>query len=268
MVSSDAKLPLKLAHAAGHGPSLMPPPTVNQATTTTSTCLSSSQPAVSYTILEGGTAATAVAPGDIILTERFLDDSCWPPKLVLNLGKSNWPRWRRQMEILAAGQGFSRYLDGSLPCPDPALYPGANWIWDNNDRSLRAAILNHVSVDDYDIVDPLWKNGAAAFAIFKALQSRHERHAQVCTLIKALNVRFDPAKDLNDTVKELRGLHCTIIRMGPIDDDTLLSVLLINALGVHFPHLQSSIQSMARMTNFSSAVVLQQIQEQQKQQGR
>lgn len=148
-------------------------------------------------------------------------------------------------------------------CPDPVLYPGANWIWDNNDLCLRAVILRHISADDYDIVDPLWKNGAAACAIFKALQSRHKRHAQVFTIIKALNVHFDPAKDLEDTVKELRGLHDMIIRMGPIDDDTLLSVFLINALGVHFPQLQSSIQSMPRMTNFSSAVVLQQIHEQQ-----
>ena len=242
-------------------------PTLNPAITTTSTCLSSSQPTVSYTILESGTTAMAVAPGDIILTERFLDDSSWPTELLLDLGKFNWPEWSRQLELLASGQGFSRYLDGSLPCPDPALYPGANRIWEDNNRALRAVILLHVSDNEYFIVDPLWKNGATACTIVKALQSRHEQlgqHAQILILGKILNMRFDPAKSLDDTTTELTVLYKRMIRMGPLSNDTLLSVLLINALGDHFPQLQSSIQAMARMPTLSSAVVIQQIHEQQR----
>ena len=153
-------------------------------------------------------------------------------------------------------------MDGSLPCPDILLYPRAHWIWDNNDRSLRAFILRHISVDDYDIINPLRTNGSCV--IFKALQNRHEQlglHAQVLTLRKALDVRFDSTKSLDDTVTELRKLYSRIISMGPMNPDNLFTVLLMNALGDQFPQLQSSIQSMARMPNFTSAVVVQRIHE-------
>jgi transposase InsO family protein len=217
----------------------------------------------------GGGAVTAassttpaVAPGNIILTERFLSDPSWPADLMLDLGKSNWPEWSRRLELLADGQGFARYLDGTLGCPDLVTNPRAHWVWDNNDRSLRAFILRHISVDDYDIVNPLRANGACA--IMKALQSRHEQlglHVQVLTLRKALDVRFDASKSLDDTVTELRGLFNRIISMGPMDNDNLFSVLLINALGDQFTQLQSSIQSLSRMPTFCSALVVERIHE-------
>lgn len=208
------------------------------------------------------TTMTAVAPGNIVITERFLSDPSWPADLILDLGKDNWPEWSRCLELLADGQGFARYLDGSLSCPDILVYPRAHWIWDNNDRSLHAFILRHISVDDYDIVNPLRKHGSCA--IFKALQSHHEQlglHAQVLTLRKALDVRFNSAKSLDDTVTELHKLYNRIISMGPMNSDNLFTVLLMNALGDQFPQLQSSIQSMARMPNFMSAVVVQRIHE-------
>jgi hypothetical protein len=207
-------------------------------------------------------STSAVGPGYIDLTERFLSDPSWPTSLVLDLGKSNWPEWSRRLELLADGQGFFRYLDGTLRCPDSLMYPTAYWIWDNNDRSLRAFILGHISPGDYDLVSPI--RGAGARAIFAALRKRHEQlglHAQVLTLRKVLDMRFDAAKSLDDTVTELRGLYNRIISMGPMSGDNVFTVLLINALGDKFPQLQSSIQSMYRTPGFSSAVVVQHIHE-------
>ena len=53
------------------------------------------------------TTTTAVAPGNIVLTERFLSDPSWPADLILDLGKDNWPEWSRRLELLADGQGFA-----------------------------------------------------------------------------------------------------------------------------------------------------------------
>jgi hypothetical protein len=208
--------------------------------------------------MTGAVAATsALAPENIILTERYLSDPSWPADLILDLEKSNWPEWSRRLKLLADGQGFGQFLDGTLTCPDPALHPTANWIWDNNDRSLGAFILMHISPDDYDIVAPLQAKGACI--IFEALRNRHKFQVQVLSLKRALDLRFDATKSLDDTVTELSGLYNRIISMGPMDGDNLFSVLLINALGDQFPQLQSFIQSMVRTPGFSSTAVVERI---------
>ena len=66
---------------------------------------------------------------DITISERFLSDSSWPADLILDLGKSNWSEWSFRLENLTDNQGFSEWLDGSLPRPDPTSSPKAHHIW-------------------------------------------------------------------------------------------------------------------------------------------
>jgi hypothetical protein len=142
------------------------------------------------------------------------------------------------------------------------VYPRASNIWYNNDQSLSAFILNRISREDYDTVIAVRNSGA--YHVFTALKKRHEQlglHAQVLAIREALDVRFDPATSLDDTLTELRAIHTKVVSMGPMDDDKLFTVFIIHALGDRFPQLQSSIQSMTTLPNFSSAVVAQRIHE-------
>jgi hypothetical protein len=116
---------------------------------------------------------------------------------------------------LTDGQGFSSYLDGSFPCPDKAAHPRSHYIWNNNDRSLRAFMLKHVSTNDYDAVQKLGPQGA--HAIYEALRKRHEElgsYAQVLLLRKAMDIRFDINKDLDETVRRSQGTLLSHYRHG------------------------------------------------------
>ena len=160
----------------------------------------------------------------------------------LDLGKSNWTQWSRRLELAASGQGFACYLDGTLACPNVNTNPKDYWIWDNNDRSLYAFMLWHISPEDYEVVMPFRALGA--HAVYEALWERHEKrglYAQVLLVKKTLEIHFDVTKSLDDTVSEIKSLHRRIADMGEINTDKLLMVFLMNALGDQLPHLQSAI---------------------------
>lgn len=160
----------------------------------------------------------------------------------LDLGKSNWTQWSRRLELAASRQGFACYLDGMLACPNVNTNPKGYWIWDNNDRSLYAFMLWHISPEDYEVVMPFRALGA--HAVYEALRERHEKrglYAQVLLVKKTLEIHFDVTKSLDDTVSEIKSLHRCIADMGEINTDKLLMVFLMNALGDQLPHLQSAI---------------------------
>ncbi|KAI0286401.1 hypothetical protein BC826DRAFT_90965 [Russula brevipes] len=76
-------------------------------------------------------------------------------------------------------------MAGSLPCPDETTYPAANWVWQQNDISLRSFLLQHISPADYSIV----QNLPTSRATFEALRNRHENlgpNAQVLLLATQL----------------------------------------------------------------------------------
>jgi hypothetical protein len=103
---------------------------------------------------------TTRGPGNVLMTECFMTDPSWPKDLTLDISKSNWTQWCCQLRISANEWGFSRYLDGSLQCPDVNTHPTAHWIWDNNNRSLHVFILRHISPNDYKLVEPIERDGA------------------------------------------------------------------------------------------------------------
>ena len=127
------------------------------------------------------TANTAVTsgnnttgPGSILLTERYFSDSSWPRDMVLDLNKSNWPEWNKCLTLAASRQGFSSWLNGTLPCPDVNTSPRAHWIWNGSDESLRSFILEYISNIDYEGLGALAQNGSA-HAVYVALKQRHEK---------------------------------------------------------------------------------------------
>ena len=101
-------------------------------------------------------------------------------------------------------------------------------------------MLQHVSRTDYKIVASL----ATAASVFESLCKRHEdlgTHTQVTLIAKAFNTRFRPGTAMSQVIEEINSLHTRILAIGPLDGDHLRTVFLLNALGEHYPQLQSMI---------------------------
>jgi len=86
-------------------------------------------------------------PEDCLYRERSLTDRWWPvdSKAMLDMGKDNWPEWRRRITTISNRFGFSHWLDGSLTCLDPSVSPDSHRVWQTNDRTLRTFLLEHIS---------------------------------------------------------------------------------------------------------------------------
>jgi hypothetical protein len=194
-----------------------------------------------------------ITPSGIILTERTLDRTSWPADLVLDLGKSNWMEWSRKLSLLALQQGFTPWLDGSLPCPDATLAPGANFIWKHNDDALQSFIQEYVYPADVHLIDHL----PTAHLMFKTLRAQHERQdafAQIDLLLKALRIKFTYEKSIRDSLAEVRTYYRRIIATGEVKEDVIFSVILLNAMDKHFRPLQQSI--MCSSLNITSEMII------------
>ena len=202
---------------------------------------------------------SAVGPGNVIISECQISDSSWPLDLILDLSKTNWLEWSRRLTLLADRLYVSGYLNGTLACPNSAVYPTAHHIWTGNDKSLCAFILERITPEEYDVASIF----GTAQATFEGLQTRHEKlglHAQINLLRKALDIYYEPGTPMLNTSKELRTLHDRITKMGKMDDDKLFTVIIINSLGRHYTQLQSTIHSMTDESNFSSATAMKHIE--------
>lgn len=228
-------------------------------TTGTSTTTGTTSTTTGSTVNIHTSAHSATGAGGIVFSERTIADSSWPTDLILELTKTNWFEWSRHLTLLADCLYVSGYLDGTLACPDVTMYPAAHHIWNGNDKSLRAFILERITPEEYDIASPF----GTAQATFDGLRLRHEKlglHAQINLLRKALNIYYEPGTPMLTTSKELRTLHDHITKMGKIDDNKLFTVLIINSLGRNYAQLQSSIHGMTDEPNFTSAIALKWIE--------
>jgi hypothetical protein len=197
--------------------------------------------------------------GTITFTERLISDSSWPSELNLDLKEGNWLDWSRRLTLLADRLLVSGYLNGTLSCPDAITEPLAHQIWNGNDRSLRAFILERLTSDEFDIASPF----DTSHTVFEALRVRHEElglHAQINLLFQSFNIVYDPTTPMTTTSKTLRDLHERMKKMGKLDEDKILLILIINALGRHYPQLQSDIHHMTVQPNFDAAAALRRIE--------
>jgi hypothetical protein len=182
-----------------------------------------------------------------------IDRTSWPADLVLDLGKSNWMEWSRKLSLLALQQGFTPWLDGSLPCPDATLAPGANFIWKHNDDALQSFIQEYVYPADVHLIDHL----PTAHLMFETLRAQHERQdafAQIDLLLKALRIKFTYEKSIRDPLAEVRTYYRRIVATGEVKEDVIFSVILLNAMNRHFRPLQQSI--MCSSLNITSEMII------------
>ena len=195
----------------------------------------------------GGASTT-----DIFIEEQnFASDTSWPANLVLDHLKSNWEEWDRRLNLFVDRHHFSRYLHGTFPCPDAAVYPTAARNWGSSNRALRAFILEHVSDLDYGVASKFMD----AHDVYEALRRSHENlglHAQFHVLREALNTRFNPSIPLSRTFDDISKLCRRFTKMGKMNDDKWMSILIMNALGDHCPRLQTIIGDMLEKPDVTS----------------
>jgi hypothetical protein len=178
--------------------------------------------------------------------------------LILSLVDNNWQEWSRRMTLLADRLHVRGYLDGNLTCPDLSTHQAAHHIWEGSDRSLRAFMLERVSPDEYDVVSKF----DTSHAVFEALRNRHENpglHAQISLLLKVLDIRYERDIPMEVTTREIRKICDRITKIGPFDNDKLLTFFIIKSLGRHFPQLQASVHNLTLDPNFSSGVAVKRV---------
>ena len=189
-----------------------------------------------------------------------MKDVSWPDDLILDLGKANWLVWSRSLRLSARQCGLRPWLDGSIPCPNPSLFPDSHYIWMHNDDALSAFILRHVSPADIDHTNSC----SSAHQLFECLRILHENqgaYAQISLLIKALDVRLSYDTPLRDTLSELRSYYHRIVTMGKIKDDDIFAAILLHSMSGDFLHLQQSVQNMTHLPNFNSEMIAKRILE-------
>lgn len=193
----------------------------------------------------GATGGSTCGSADIVIDLKpFLSHPTWPADLILDQRKYNWEEWNWRLNLLVDQRHFSNYLNGSFPCPDPAVHTEAARNWKLNDRALRAFILLHVSDADCDIASEF----KLAHDVHDALRKNHENlgiRGQVHVMKEALGVRFSLLSPLNfiRTLNDIDRLHGRFSRMAKNYDDKLKIILIFNALDT-FSQLQSTIDEM------------------------
>ena len=180
----------------------------------------------------GGTIPTGTTPitDNFISDKTFYSDSSWPPDLVLDRLKSNWNEWNRRLRIIVDQRGFGTYLNGTLTCPDTALYPQSASSWQNNNLALRGFILEHISDEEFDSVE----SSVNAHDVYETLRKAHQHqglHAQVHVIKEILDIHFTPSTTpYSRTLTKIEKLHDKFTKMGKMDESKLQIIWTLNAL--------------------------------------
>src|ERR1700677_1089862 len=193
---------------------------------------------------DAGGHASTLPPAKIVIQPLTFNSDCgWPVDLKLGSGKGNWQEWDKRLRFLFYQRGLRLYLEGTLPRPDESLYPEAACAWDTSDMALRGFIFQHISDHDYDIVSEL----ASAHKIYDNLRNRHQKQgpfAKVKTIRAILDTQSAHGTPLCQTFDDISKLHSRYIKMGPLTDDQLLCIFVLNSLRVNHPRMQTSLNDM------------------------
>ena len=122
--------------------------------------------------------------------------------------------------------------------------------WDLNNRALRAFILEHISDYDYTIASA----HSNAHDVYEALRKdHHSRLAQIKVFREALATRCVPTVPLSSTFDQITKLHAKFTKTWEMDEDLLLIILILNALGDDYIRLQTSVYDMLQNPSTTSA---------------
>ena len=204
------------------------------------------------------TSGTTPLADNFISDKTFYSDSSWPSDLTLDRLKGNWNEWNRRLKIIVDQRGFGTYLNGTLVCPDAALYPRSASSWQINNLALRGFILEHISDEDFDSVE----SSADAHDVYETLRKAHQHqglHAQVHVIKEILDIRFTPSTiPYSRTLSKLEKLHDKFTKMGKMDETKLQIIWTLNALN-ECQTLQSSINDLLENSSTTYADVKRRI---------
>jgi gag-polypeptide of LTR copia-type len=193
------------------------------------------------------------------ITETLTDDPTWPKNLILDIDKYNWPEWSYRIRFLADSLGLGEWLSGTLPQPDPNIYPNASRIWQTNDRSLRAFLILHISESDWDEM----MRYETSSEVFEQLRKRHEkrkRYAQVLLMKQAFDTHFEHNTPMIQTVIKLKGILRRILSIGDLDPDMILTAYIVNALGDLFGYLKPTIRALMEEPDYTPDALIRLIE--------
>ena len=149
---------------------------------------------------------------------------------------------------------YGNYLDGSFPCPDPAVHAKAAMVWSMNNRALHSFLLEHVLSANYEIASA----HSNSHDIYEALRTNHHNLgllAQINIIREALNTRFKFGVPISKTIDDIVKLHTRFVKMRKIDEDQLLIILLLNALCGDYSRLQTSVNDLLHNSSTTSCEV-------------
>ena len=204
----------------------------------------------------GTTAGSPPSPN--VPLQSFISDPAWPADLILDNLKHNWEQWDRRLNLVVDQRHFSRYLNGTLKCPDATAHPTAAENWESNNRALRGFILEHVSNHDYSLAS-IYDDAHDVYTVLRKNHLLQGPHAQIDIMKELLELRFLPNINLVSTLDDIDKLHDRYTKMGRMDDDKFKIILILNALGTHFQGLQRSITDMLDSPFITSADVKKRI---------
>jgi len=192
--------------------------------------------------------------GDPLYTVLQVNDHSWPATFILDRDQANWNEWSHRLKLLCKTLCLLDWLDPTFVPPDAATDARGHRVYSLNDQSLTGFILRHISQLDYKAV---WELPTSR-AVYAELRRRHEKlgsHAQILLIEKVMKIEFCPGTRIAQTWDEIDTLIEKIKAIGPLDYDQLKTAIAIKALGRHYEHLQSHIQSITKQPNFSVADV-------------
>lgn len=188
--------------------------------------------------------------GDPLYTVLQVNDHSWPATFVLDWDQANWNEWSHCLRLLCKTLCLLDWLDPGFVPLDPTTDAHGHRVYSLNDQSLTGFILRHISQLDYKAV---WEQ-PTSHAVYAELRRRHEKlgsHAQILLIEKVMKMEFCPGTRIAQTWDEIDTVIEKIKAIGPLDYDQLKTAVVIKALGRHYEHLQSQIQSITRQPNFS-----------------
>ncbi|KAF8810845.1 hypothetical protein BYT27DRAFT_7090910, partial [Phlegmacium glaucopus] len=150
-----------------------------------------------------------------------------------------------------AGLG-SHLTDDISKAPPLDLQPNAHRNWVSNDRSVRGFLRSSLSPTERDLVSTL----TSAKETWEKLESYHLEEGPIkqANLIQStLTTRIDRDDQMMAKIRKLRDDLRRAFRMqGGINEETFISIIILQALGTGLDHSRAIIQRDLRASTISS----------------